>query len=207
MEWPTLGKRAAPTEQPAKKQRRRKMRHWNFKLHLLLDKFPTADMDKRLEAFFIPKWMIAYQEKFGNLQSIPNGPVTGPQRFHIWEATVRLSKKFLYWRRGGGCTSPPITCQLMQPLLGKEILLNYTNKGGRSTEMYPKVVKAVFAYSAQLADPDGKTAFTISFFGINAILLEASWTAPNPEYREDHRLRCYVCGQFTPEHGFCGCRD
>ena len=206
MEWPTLGKRTiAPTEEPKKKQRRREMRHWNFKLHLLLDKFPTADMDKRLEAFFIPKWMIAYQEKFGNLQSIPNGPVTGPRRYHIWEATVRLSKKFLYWRRGG-CTSPPITCQLMQPLLGKEILLNYTNKGGRSTEMYPKVVSAVFATSAELTDPADGVAFTISFLGVNSILLEASWTAPNPNYREDHDRRCYHCAQLN-EGGYCGCRD
>ena len=62
MEWPTLGKRTiAPTEEPKKKQRRREMRHWNLKLHLLLDKLSTADMDKRIEAFFIPKWVSAFR--------------------------------------------------------------------------------------------------------------------------------------------------
>ena len=207
MEWPTLGKRAiAPTEEPKKKQRRREMRHWNLKLHLLLDKLSTGDMDKRIEAFFIPKWVIAYKEKFGDLRCIPDGPVTRPRRLCIDKETVRLSKKFLYWRRRG-CSEPPITRSLMQPLLGKEILLNYTNRGGRCTEMYAKLVLAVFANSAQLADPDGEKAFTISFPGINCIRLEANWKAPNPEYCEDHLLRCYICGNFTPAHGFCTCHE
>ena len=30
----------------------------------------------------------------------------------------------------------------MQPLLGRQVLLDYTNRSGHSTQMYPKVVKA-----------------------------------------------------------------
>ena len=211
MEWPTLGKRGAiakPTEQPTKKARRRELRNRNIKLHLVFEagNIPEA-LEEKIEAYFIPKWLAVFREKFGDLHCIPNGPVTGQHRRHIWEETVRLSKKFLYWSRRGSI-NPPITRSLMQPLLGKEILLNYTNRGGHSTEMYPKVVNAVFANSAQLADPDdGEKAFTISLLGVNAIRLEANWIAPNPDYREDHLLRCYVCGNFTPAHGFCTCRD
>ena len=210
MEWPTLGKRAIakPTEQPTKKARRRELRNRNIKLHLVFEagNIPEA-LEEKIEAYFIPKWLAVFREKFGDLHCIPNGPVTGQHRRHIWEETVRLSKKFLYWSRRGSI-NPPITRSLMQPLLGKEILLNYTNRGGHSTEMYPKVVNAVFANSAQLADPDdGEKAFTISLLGVNAIRLEANWIAPNPDYREDHLLRCYVCGNFTPAHGFCTCRD
>ena len=210
MEWPTLGKRAIakPTEQPTKKARRRELRNRNIKLHLVFEagNIPEA-LEEKIEAYFIPKWLAVFREKFGDLHCIPNGPVTGQHRRHIWEETVRLSKKFLYWSRRGSI-NPPITRSLMQPLLGKEILLNYTNRGGHSTEMYPKVVNAVFANSAQLADPDdGEKAFTISLLGVNAIRLEANWIAPNPDYREDHLLRCYVCGNFTPAHGFCTCHE
>ena len=102
---------------------------------------------------------------------------------------------------------PPITRSLMQPLLGKEILLNYTNRGGNCTEMYAKVVRAVFDNAARLADPDSEKEFTISFFGINCIRLEANWKGPNPDYREDHHLRCYVCGNFRPAHGICTCHE
>ena len=211
--WPTLGKRAIakptePAEQPTKKARCRELRNRNIKLHLVFEagNIPEA-LEEKIEAYFIPKWLAVFREKFGDLHCIPNGPVTSPRRFRIYEETVRLSKKFLYWRRRG-CSEPPITRSLMQPLLGKEILLNYTNRGGHSTEMYPKVVKAVFANSAQLADSvDGEKAFTISFLGINCIRLEVNWKAQNPDYCEDHHLRCYVCGNFTPAHGFCTCRD
>ena len=211
--WPTLGKRAIakptePAEQPTKKARCRELRNRNIKLHLVFEagNIPEA-LEEKIEAYFIPKWLAVFREKFGDLHCIPNGPVTGQHRRHIWEETVRLSKKFLYWSRRGSI-NPPITRSLMQPLLGKEILLNYTNRGGNCTEMYPKVVKAVFANSAQLADPDdGEKAFTISLLGVNAIRLEANWIAPNPDYREDHLLRCYVCGQIMPNRGFRTCGD
>ena len=213
MEWPTLGKRGAiakptePVEQPTKKARRRELRNQNLKLHLVFEAgdIPEA-LEAKIEAYFTPQWLTVFREKYGNLRSIPHGPATGLRRYHIWETTIRLSKKFLYWSRGGSI-NPPITQSLMQPLLGKEILLNYTNRGGHSTEMYAKLVTAVFANSAHLADPDGEKAFTISFLGVNAIRLEVNWTAPNPEYCEDHHLRCYVCGDFTPAHGFCTCHE
>ena len=64
-----------------------------------------------------------------------------------------------------------------------------------------------FDNAARLADPDSEKEFTISFFGINCIRLEANWKGPNPDYREDHHLRCYVCGNFTPAHGFCTCHE
>ena len=168
-------------------------------------------MDKRIEAFFIPRWMHAYREKYGDLRCAQSLPMEGPGLYRcpqaaIFDETIKMSKKFVYWIRK--FPDGPITRSIMEPLLGKEILLNYTNRGGRSTEMYPKVVKAVLANSAQLADPgDGEKAFTISFLGINCIRLEVNWKAQNPDYCEDHHLRCYVCGNFTPAHGFCTCRD
>ena len=211
--WPTLGKRAIakptePAEQPTKKARCRELRNRNIKLHLVFEagNIPEA-LEEKIEAYFIPKWLAVFREKFGDLHCIPNGPVTSPRRFRIYEETVRLSKKFLYWRRRG-CSEPPITRSLMQPLLGKEILLNYTNRGGHSTEMYPKVVKAVFANSAQLADPDdGEKAFTISFTGVSCIRLEVNWYAPNPEYGPNWRDYCPHCRQYRPGRVYCGCRD
>ena len=210
--WPTLGKRAiAPAEQPTKKARRRELRNRNLKLHLVFEAgdIPEA-LEEKIAAYYNPKWLTVYREKYDNLRSIPDGPTMGPSMYrcpHIWQKTIMLSKKFLYWRRRG-CREPPITRSMMQPLLGKEILLNYTNRSGHCTEMYAKLVTAVFANSAQLADPDdGEKAFTISFFGINCIRLEVNWAAPNPDYCEDHDRRCYHCSQLNPGGGYCGCRD
>ena len=211
MEWPTLGKRAAPTEQPAKKQRRREMRHWNLKLHLLLDKLSTADMDKRIEAFFIPKWVIAYKEKFGDLRCVQSLPTQGPGLYRcpqaaMFDKTMKLSKKFVYWRRGFPC--PEMTRSVMEPLLGKEMLMTYQNRAGKVTEMYPKVVRQLFSSSAVLEDPGTvPTRFTISLSGIQQIRLEVSWSVPNPEYRPNWRDYCVHCKQLNPGGGYCGCKD
>lgn len=212
MEWPTLGKRTiAPTEEPKKKQRRREMRHWNLKLHLLLDKLSTADMDKRIEAFFIPKWVIAYKEKFGDLRCVQSLPTQGPGLYRcpqaaMFDKTMKLSKKFVYWRRGFPC--PEMTRSVMEPLLGKEMLMTYQNRAGKVTEMYPKVVRELFFSSAVLEDPDcDAKRFTISLSGIQEIRIEVSWSVPNPEYRPNWRDYCFHCKQLNPGGGYCGCRD
>ena len=214
MEWPTLGKRGAiakPTQQPTKKQRRRALRHWNFQLHLLLDKLPTGDMDKRIEAFFIPEWMRAYRENYGTLFHIQRLPTEGrglygcPQAA-LYDKTVRLRKKFVVWRNYPPC--PELTRSVMEPLLGKEMILTYQNRAGKVTEMYPKVVRTLFSNSAVLEDPDcDAKRFTISFSGIQEIRIEVGWLVPNPEYRANWREYCVHCRQRNPGGGYCGCRD
>ena len=214
MEWPTLGKRTiAPTQQPTKKQRRRALRHWNFQLHPLLDKLPTGDMDKRIEAFFIPKWMTVYREMFGDLRCAQRLPTEGPGLYRcpqaaIYDKTVRLRKKFVVWRNYPPC--PEMTRSVMEPLLGKEILVNYKNRAGKVTEMYPKVVRTLFSNSAILGDPDdprGTKQFTISPSGIQQIRIEVYWFVPNREYRPNWRDYCVHCKQHNPGGGYCGCRE
>ena len=212
MEWPTLGKRAiAPTEQPTKKQRRRALRHWNFQLHLLLDKLPTGDLDKRIEAFFIPEWMRAYWEKYGSLFHIQRLPTEDlglyrcPQAA-IFDKTVRIRKKFVVWRNTHPC--PELTRSVMEPLLGKEIILTYQNRAGKVTQMYPKVVRTLFSNSAVLEDPGTvPTRFTISFSGVQEIRIEVSWYVLNPEYRTNWHDYCVHCKQLNPGGGYCGCKE
>ena len=209
--WP--GKRGAtdPSEQPTKKAPRRELRHWNLKLQLVLDKLPAGVMDKRIEAFFIPKWMIAYKEKFGDLRCVQSLPTQGPGLYRcpqaaMFDKTMKLSKKFVYWRRGFPC--PEMTRSVMEPLLGKEMLMTYRNRAGKVTEMYPKVVRELFSSSAVLEDPvTVPTRFTISLSGIQQIRLEVSWSVPNPEYRPNWRDYCPHCRQRNPGGGYCGCRD
>ena len=157
--WPTLGKRdaiAKPAERPTKKARRRELRNRNLKLHLVFEAGNIPEvLEEKIAAYFNPRWMSAYHEKYGNIRSIPNGPVMGPTVYrcpNIWEKTITFSKKFLYWNRGG-CMEPPITRSLMQPLLGKEILLNYTNRGASKKDVHFSLAIEMFLGGSKYAPP------------------------------------------------------
>ena len=214
--WPTLGKRGAiakPAEQPTKKARRRELRNRNLKLHLVFEAgdIPEA-LEEKIAAYFHPKWLTAFWQKFGDLRCAQSLPTQGPGLYRCPQAAMfdeitRMSKKFVYWSREFP-RGPTITRSIMEPLLGKEILLTYANRAGKTTEMYPKVVKAVFANSARLACPDNPDqAFTISFDGVWHIFLEVKWFVPNPEYRPNWRDYCPHCHQYRPGRVYCGCID
>ena len=80
MEWPVLGKRpsAAPTQQLAKRQRRRELRHWYLRMHLLLQAARTPEvLDEKIEAYFFPVHTTAFAKKYGR---IPNYRPAGSKR-------------------------------------------------------------------------------------------------------------------------------
>ena len=211
--WPTLGKRGAiakPAEQPTKKARRRELRNRNLKLHLVFEAGGIPEvLEKKIESYYSPPWVAAYREKFGNLRSIPAGPVLEggyrcPQA-NISAETISLSRRYLYWKR----ESTDITFEVMRLLLDKEILLTYQNREGRTTKMYPKVVSGVYAKfkAARLGEGAPPTGFNISFAGVREIHLEVHWTVPNPGYRPNWRDLCPHCHQHRPSDTYCGCRD
>jgi hypothetical protein len=181
---------AEPPTKPSVKQR-----HWNLKLESVTAgrNLPEA-IEKLIEGFFLSDHNRKFHDKYGNVRALyigqgaisswhPKVPSTIRER-HVWDVfpagqhdpmylrdgSVRELSKV--WKCEGPAPKPLITNEkTMASLQGKEALIVYKNRAGKTTPMDPKRIVEVRRHSMSVADGLSGSPFTLSYTGIQSVHL------------------------------------